>query len=77
MTILADAILPIIPAFVLRAMLYIPSPSFRSLLHNRNLTAQVSTRLMNAKAETLKLGSESETDLLTVLGDSFSFYIAS
>jgi Cytochrome P450 len=66
--IVADALLPSIPGFILRGMLnYLPTAAFRALRLNRKLSTQVSEELMTGKTEALNLGLEAEKDLLTVL----------
>ncbi|KAJ7936175.1 hypothetical protein B0H13DRAFT_1853553 [Mycena leptocephala] len=71
-SILVDAILPLLPHLVRRALLYLQRPELRALRKNRRLSAQVSTQLIKSKTAALQGGFGDEKDLLSILG-SYAF----
>ncbi|KAJ6564021.1 PAH-inducible cytochrome P450 monooxygenase PC-PAH 1 [Mycena capillaripes] len=66
-SILVDAILPLLPHLVRRALLYLPRPELRALRNNRKISAQVSTEFIKSKTAALQEGFGDEKDLLSVL----------
>ncbi|KAJ7290105.1 cytochrome P450 [Mycena rebaudengoi] len=65
--ILVEAILPLLPHFIHRALLYLPRPELRAMRKNRTMAARVSTRLIKSKTAALHQGFGEEKDLLSVL----------
>ncbi|KAF7334879.1 Cytochrome P450 [Mycena sanguinolenta] len=65
--ILVDAILPLLPHFIHKALLYLPTPELRALHRNRTMSARVSTRLIKSKTAALREGFGDDKDLLSVL----------
>ncbi|KAF7372983.1 Cytochrome P450 [Mycena sanguinolenta] len=65
--ILVDAILPLLPHFIHRALLYLPTPELRALHKNRTMSARVSTQLIKSKTAALREGFGDDKDLLSVL----------
>ncbi|KAJ7257390.1 cytochrome P450 [Mycena rebaudengoi] len=67
--ILVDAIMPILPQFIHKAILYLPRPELLAMRKNRTMSAMVSRRLIKSKTAALHEGFGEEKDLLSVLGN--------
>lgn len=72
--IITDALIPLVPTFLLRATLHLPTQAFRLLQKNKAIASRVSDDLLKSRMETLKMGDESGRDLLSVLGMSAYTY---
>ncbi|KAF7372988.1 Cytochrome P450 [Mycena sanguinolenta] len=68
--ILVDAILPLLPHFIHRALLYLPTPELRALHKNRTMSARVSKQLIKSKTAALREGFGDDKDLLSVLANT-------
>ena len=72
LSILAEGGLLYVPPVLLKLALHLPTRALRALHRNRVLGNRVSEQLIKEKYEAMKLGVESEKDLLTALGLWFS-----
>ncbi|KAG7448520.1 cytochrome P450 [Guyanagaster necrorhizus] len=73
-SILAEGVLLYVPPVLLKLALHLPTHALRVLRRNRVLGNRVSEQLIKEKYQAIKLGMESEKDLLTALVNANAGY---